>query len=71
MTKQASNVGKERFWEHVASNEHYTALFVHPQRGAAAHQTGTSILPSFQNWAVHDCWPTYAQEFIRITNVYQ
>lgn len=52
-------VGKERFWEHVASNEFYTALFVHPQRGAAAHQTDVSILPSFQNWAVHDCWSTY------------
>jgi hypothetical protein len=22
-------VGKDRFWEHGASNEHYTALFVH------------------------------------------
>ena len=52
-------VGKDRFWEHVASNGRYTALFVHPQRGAAAHEPGTSILPSFQNWAVHDCWPTY------------
>lgn len=52
-------VGKDRFWEHVASNEFYTALFVHPQRGTAAHQTDISILPSFKNWAVHDCWPTY------------
>jgi transposase len=52
-------VGKERFWEHVASNERYTALFVHPQRGAAAHDADISILPSFQNWAVHDCWSTY------------
>lgn len=52
-------VGKDRFWEHVASNEFYTALFVHPQRGAGAHQTDISILPSFQNWAVHDCWSTY------------
>lgn len=52
-------VGKARFWEHVASNEHYTALFVHPKRGAVAHETDISILPSFQNWAVHDCWSTY------------
>ncbi len=52
-------VGKDRFWEHVASNEFYTALFIHPQRGAGAHQTDISILPSFQNWAVHDCWSTY------------
>jgi transposase len=52
-------VGKDRFWEHVASNECYTALFVHPQRGSAAHEAKISILPSFQNWAVHDCWSTY------------
>ena len=52
-------VNKDRFWEHVASNGRYTALFVHPNRGAAAHEAHTSILPSFENWAVHDCWPTY------------
>jgi transposase len=52
-------VGKDRFWEHVASNECYTHLFVHPQRGAAAHEADLSILPAFQNWAVHDCWSTY------------
>jgi transposase len=52
-------VGKERFWEHVASNDRYTHLFVHPQRGAAAHEADLSILPAYQNWAVHDCWPTY------------
>lgn len=52
-------VNKDRFWEHVASNEHYTALFVHPNRGAAAHEAHNSILPSFKNWAVHDCWSTY------------
>ncbi len=52
-------VNKDRFWEHVASNEHYNALFVHPNRGTAAHEAHNSILPSFQNWAVHDCWSTY------------
>jgi transposase len=52
-------VGKDRFWEHVASNEHYTTLFVHPRKGVAAHQTDISILPSLQNWAVQDCWSTY------------
>ncbi len=52
-------VGKDRFWEHVASNERYTALFVHPKRGTAAHEAHISILPSYQNWAVHDCWPAY------------
>jgi transposase len=52
-------VGKDRFWEHVASNGRYTHLFVHPQRGAAAHEAGLSVLPACQNWAVHDRWPTY------------
>ena len=52
-------VGRERYWEHVASNEHYTSLFVSPHRGAAAHEGPDSILPGFQNWAMHDCWPTY------------
>ena len=31
-------VGKERFWEHVASNERFTYLFVHRQRGKEAHK---------------------------------
>jgi transposase len=52
-------VGKARFWEHVASNEHYTHLFVHANRGEIAHQNGQSVLPGYQNWAVHDCWASY------------
>lgn len=52
-------VGKERYWEHVASNERFTYLFVHRQRGKEAHEKHLSILPDFLNWAVHDCWATY------------
>lgn len=52
-------VGKERHWEHVASNERFTYLFVHRQRGKEAHEKHLSILPDFSNWAVHDCWSTY------------
>jgi len=52
------HVGKERYWEHVAANERFTYLFVHPKRGKEAHED-LSILPEFQNWAVHDCWSTY------------
>ena len=52
-------VGKERYWEHVASNGHFTHLFVHRQRGKDAHEKHLSILPDFLNWAVHDCWSTY------------
>jgi transposase len=52
-------VGKERYWEHVASNERYTYLFVHFNRGKEAHEEHISILPDFRNWAIHDCWATY------------
>ena len=31
-------VGKQRYWEHVASNERYTYLFVHRNRGKKAHE---------------------------------
>lgn len=51
-------VGKARYWEHVASNERFTYLFVHPKRGKEAHEE-RSILPEFLNRAVHDCWSTY------------
>lgn len=51
-------VGREGFWDHVASKACYTALFVHPKGGAAAHEADRSILPSFQNWAIYDSWPT-------------
>ncbi|MEY3195366.1 MAG: hypothetical protein RIQ78_1463, partial [Bacteroidota bacterium] len=44
-------VGKERYWEHVASNDLYTYLFVHFNRGREAHGEDISILPEFQNWA--------------------
>ena len=54
-------VGKERYWEHVASNERFTYLFVHRRRGREAHEKDLSILPEFLNWAVHDCWSTYFQ----------
>ena len=52
-------VDKQRYWEHVASNARYTYLFVHPKRGAAAHENHLSILPEFKNRAVHDCLATY------------
>ena len=52
-------VGIARYWEHVASNDRYTYLFVHPKRGQEAHESHISILPTFSNWAIHDCWATY------------
>ncbi len=52
-------VAGKRYWLHVASNGSYTHLFVHPHRGAAAHEPGLSILSEFRNRAIHDCWATY------------
>ena len=57
-------VGKQRYWEHVASNERYTYLFVHRNRGKKAHEGHISILPTFSNWAIHDCWATYFHSLI-------
>ena len=54
-------VNQERHWAHVASNDAYTHLFVHPKRGRQAHEEQLYILPNYQNWAVHDCWATYFQ----------
>ena len=54
-------VNQERHWAHVASNAAYTHVFVHPKRGKQAHEGSVSILPNYQNWAVHDCWATYFQ----------
>ena len=44
---------------HTACNALYTFLFIHEKRGKKAHQDGTSILPTFENWAIHDCFATY------------
>lgn len=46
-------------WLHVASNEFYTYLFVHPKRGKIAIQSLQSILPDFKNYLMHDCWASY------------
>jgi transposase len=46
-------------WLHVASNEKWTHLFVHPKRGKEALESESSIIKDFTNWAVHDCWESY------------
>lgn len=46
-------------WLHVASNELYTYLFVHPKRGKMAIESAESILPDVQNYLMHDCWGSY------------
>jgi len=46
-------------WQHVVSSPSATYLFVHPNRGAAALNSPSSLLPTYHGWAVHDCWPSY------------
>lgn len=52
-------VGGQLQWLHVASNAHYTHLFVHPRRGQAALLSSQSIFGDCLNWTVHDCWASY------------
>lgn len=46
-------------WLHTACNNMFTHLFVHVKRGKEALRDSDSILPSFKNWAIHDCWQSY------------
>jgi transposase len=52
-------VGGKLQWLHVASDPHYTHLFVHPRRGQDALLSSQSIFPECLNWTVHDCWASY------------
>jgi transposase len=52
-------INKTLHWLHTACNAVFTYLFVHEKRGKKAHTGTTSILPSFKNWAIHDCFATY------------
>lgn len=52
-------VGGKLQWLHVASNEAYTYLFVHPKRGQDALLSPQSIFGDCVNWTVHDCWASY------------
>ncbi len=52
-------VGGKLQWLHVASNEAYTHLFVHPNRGQDALLCPQSIFGAYPNWTVHDCWASY------------
>ena len=46
-------------WLHVASNDRYTHLFIHPKRGKDALLSEQSIFGACLNWTVHDCWKSY------------
>ena len=57
-------INKTLHWLHTACNALYTFLFVHEKRGKKAHEDGNSILPTFENWAIHDCFATYFIYFL-------
>lgn len=46
-------------WLHTATSLTHTYLFVHEKRGIKALDSDKSILGSFNNWLVHDCWSSY------------
>lgn len=52
-------VGGQLQWLHVASNQTYTHLLVHPKRGKEALLSDQSIFSDCLNWTVHDCWASY------------
>ena len=52
-------VGGQLRWLHVASNEAYTYLFIHPKRGQDALLSTQSIYGDSLNSTVHDCWASY------------
>jgi transposase len=52
-------VGGKLQWLHVASDAHYTYLFVHQKRGQDALLSHQSIYTDCLNWTVHDCWASY------------
>jgi len=47
-------------WMHVASNEKYTYITVHPKRGNEGIDNN-GVLPLNTGHAVHDCWGPYFQ----------
>lgn len=52
-------VGGTLQWLHVASNAHYTHLFVHARRGQHGLLSASSVFGDCLNWTIHDCWASY------------
>jgi transposase len=46
-------------WLHTASNEFYTHLFVHANRGKKALGSEESLLTSYSGRVIHDSWSSY------------
>jgi transposase len=49
----------KRQWLHTACTPMLTYLYVSEHRGAKAMGGPDGIIPYFEGWAVHDCYPTY------------
>ena len=52
-------VAGKTHWLHNCSNESYTYWFIHSKRGKIALRDEPSLIPNYEGWAVHDCWPSY------------
>jgi len=52
-------------WLHNMSNNLYTYLFVHANRGKKAMEGDKSLLNKLSGWLVHDAWGSY----FKFTNV--
>lgn len=52
-------VENQRHWLHVLSNEDWTYLFVHPNRGRKAFAAYAKELFEYQGYLAHDCLSSY------------
>jgi len=52
-------VGKRKYWLHVASNEIWTYLYAHKNRGRKAIEESFLELYKYKGTAIHDSWETY------------
>ncbi len=52
-------VKAQPYWLHVASNEKWTYLYAHKNRGRKALEEGFSSLYNYTGTIIHDSWETY------------
>lgn len=52
-------VAQKLHWMHVAATDKFTYLFIHPKRGKTALNSEQSVLKTFKQVAIHDCWSSY------------
>lgn len=54
-----TGLGKHGHYLHTGCNQAYSYMFAHLKRGNLAIGGEESILPTYQGWAIHDCWSSY------------